>query len=80
MSRKNAMQMTAAEFKRAYMNRDAQRRATSAVLVRSEIGASTDTGLTKTRKALRQTWDKRNTDPKAFHKPGKAAPVSYPEV
>lgn len=65
------MQLSAADFKRKYMNKAAQKRATISVVIRATVGSSNEVGIKKASKRLRETWDKRSTSPADFHKPSK---------
>lgn len=62
------MALSAAEFKRLHMNRAAVRAAGRAVQARVAVGAA-DKPLKRDKDRLRDTWQRRGTNPGAYHNP-----------
>jgi hypothetical protein len=70
--------LTAAEFKRRFMNKKAIARAGVAVDVRSALGVLP--GVAKDKKRLRQDWQNRNPNPGTFYSERQACLVGTPLV
>ena len=63
------MALSAAEFKRLHCNRAIKRKAEQAMRTRTVINADEVAPLTRDKQNLRDTWNRRNMDPKGFYKP-----------
>jgi hypothetical protein len=70
--------ITAAEFKRRFMNRKARNGASLAVDIRVEINKPGTSALAADKKRLRQQWLGRDSNPGEYHRPANlsARPLS----
>jgi hypothetical protein len=65
------LKLTAAEFKRRFMNKAAKARATHQIDLRATIGAGGTLATAGDKKRLKSSWMRREGNPGSFHKGSK---------